>query len=81
MVLHQYMAPPAALQVAPRGKEGMAWEGGRDKSFDLASEMELVALVRLPTRFEYRNAAVRSVPPGSRFRVFQCEENHAGGQQ
>ena len=50
---------------------------GQDKSFDLVSELELVALVRLPARFEYHNAAVRSVPPGSRFRVFQCEENHA----
>ena len=55
----------------------MSWEGGRDKSFDLVSGLELVAPVRLPARFEYRNAAVRSVPPGSRFRVFQCEENHA----
>ena len=55
----------------------MAWEGGQDKSFDLVSELELVAPVRLLTRFEYRNAAVRSVPPGSRFRVLQCEENHA----
>ena len=43
----------------------MAWEDGQDKSFDLVSELELVALVRLPARFEYHNAAVRSVPPGT----------------
>ena len=36
----------------------------------------VVALVRLETNFEYRNAAVRSAPPGSLFRVFLCREEH-----
>ena len=36
----------------------------------------VVALVRLETNFEYRTAAVRSVPPGSLFRVFLCREEH-----
>ena len=36
----------------------------------------VVALVRLETSFEYRNAAVRSAPPGSLFRVFNCREIH-----
>ena len=36
----------------------------------------VVALVRLETSFEYRNAAVRSAPGGSVFRVFVCREHH-----
>ena len=36
----------------------------------------VVALVRLETNFKYRNAAVRSAPPGSLFRVFLCREEH-----
>ena len=39
-------------------------------------EAGVVALVILETNFEYRNAAVRSAPPGSLFRVFLCREEH-----
>ena len=35
----------------------------------------VTVLVRLNTRFAYRNAAVRSAPPGARFRVFKCAEH------
>ena len=36
----------------------------------------VTVLVRLNTRFAYRNAAVRSAPPDARFRVFKCAEHH-----
>ena len=36
----------------------------------------VVALLRLSTSFEYRNAAARSAPPGAKFRVFLCKEDH-----
>ena len=35
------------------------------------------ALVMLEPAFPYRNGAVRAAPPGSRFRVFKCQ-NHCG---
>ena len=35
----------------------------------------VTALVLLSNRFEYRNAAVRSAPPGSRCRVFKCRDH------
>ena len=36
----------------------------------------VTVLVRLNTRFSYRNAAVRAAPPGASFRVFKCSEHH-----
>ena len=47
----------------------------QDESVALVSELELTVLVRLPAVYDYRNAAVRSAPPGQRSRVFQCQDN------
>ena len=38
----------------------------------------VVALVRLETNFEYRTAAVRSAPPGSRGMNTTVETSHGG---